>query len=69
MTLSEVTFGALGVVYSTEGQVSKIRQLVVQAIEEGVPLSTQQLEAILIGLVKSGHAGQHYENIDSVSMM
>ncbi|KAG0702083.1 Leucine-rich PPR motif-containing protein, mitochondrial [Chionoecetes opilio] len=61
---SEATFGALAVVCGVMGQVSKIKQVVFQAGQEGVILSASQLEAVLLALIRNGHAGDHHENID-----
>lgn len=69
VSLSEVTFGALAVVYGVLGQVLRIRQVVVQARQEGVALSVAQLEAVLLALIRNGHAGNHYKNIDFVSFI
>lgn len=66
MSLSEVTFGALAAVHGVLGQVRRIKEVVVQAKEEGMALSAAQLEAVLLALIRNDHAGDHYENIDSV---
>ncbi|XP_063883636.1 leucine-rich PPR motif-containing protein, mitochondrial-like isoform X2 [Scylla paramamosain] len=63
---SEVTFGALAIVCGTQGQVLRVRQVVTQAWQRGVALSSTQLEAVLFALIRNGHAGDSYENIDFV---
>ena len=63
---SEVTFGALAIVCSGQGQVVRLRQVVTQAWQRGVALSSTQLEAVLFALIKNGHAGDSYKNIDFV---
>ncbi|XP_045114025.1 leucine-rich PPR motif-containing protein, mitochondrial-like isoform X2 [Portunus trituberculatus] len=66
MSQSEVTFGALAIVCSAQGQVLRVRQVVTQAWQRGVALSSTQLEAVLFALIRNGHAGDSYENIDFV---
>lgn len=63
---SEVTFGALAIVCGAQGQVLRVRQVITQARQRGVALSSTQLEAVLLALIRNGHAGDSYENIDFV---
>lgn len=64
VALSEVTFGALASVFAMLGQMVRLKQVVSQASEEGKPLSSGQLEAVLMALIHANNAGDQFKNID-----
>lgn len=69
MNPTGITYEATMTAYAIYGSILEMKRLTGQMKQENFNLSQNQLSSILLSLIKNGHAGTDFENLDYVCII